>query len=321
MAQAGPYTPDQVEQVTRAAAKTFGEDLAPGEGLTENVMTRAHDRIGTAFDNFAKQGGIIPDAQLAGDLSSVEQAVLAKKDLLGNNANGLLAEIKKLKKLSNSGSISGEDYSTLTQRGSELDALMHHSAGDVKQHAGQLRDALDDALERNNPWEAEAIQEARSQFKNLMMVKPIAAKGNAEGFTKTMPNLLANQFDKANGRTILGQQADKDLKTLASGNKTFFNGAEREGAPLSKRWYENVKRDALGGGGALAALIYNGVHPGVAAALGGATATVGLMNQLYRESPAYANALIKRALDPQEVPLRAIARLAASGAATASEGE
>ena len=77
------------------------------------------------------------------------------------------------------GTMSGDSYQALTRKGSPLDRAMS-GGGNVGFYAGQIRDALDDALEQSaSPQDLSALQDARTQYRNMKIV---------EGALPTDPN-------------------------------------------------------------------------------------------------------------------------------------
>ena len=90
---------------------------------------------------------------------------------------GIQAQVQKIRDIAaknNNGTIPGNVYVNLTKRGESLDQNtprqpQHATSGQL---GGQIRDALDDGLQRSaSPADAAALQQARTQYKALKTVR------------------------------------------------------------------------------------------------------------------------------------------------------
>ena len=65
----------------------------------------------------------------------------------------------------------------MTRKGAPLDRLMNSADSNIRFYAGQLRDSLDEALERAAPADVvDSLRKARAEYKALKTIEPLAAK-------------------------------------------------------------------------------------------------------------------------------------------------
>lgn len=218
--EGNPYTAGtQIAAVEKQAAAfnkavlgTVGESA---EAATPDVMSRAASRIGQVFDDVASRNPITIDNRAKVEVTNV----------LRNAANELddtqLAPLRNLvdglsKKVSG-GQLSGEAYQVAK---SSLDRVS--AAGGQKGYwAAQLRNTLDDALERSaNPADFKALKEARRQWFNLKRIEDTVAR-DAQGHIS--PSLLFNTFARKGlrGKSVYGR-GDLELVKLARAGKMIL---------------------------------------------------------------------------------------------------
>jgi len=127
--------------LTKAAAQTIGSDSPV---LTRDVMNQAETRLRSGFENFANtaKDANLNDPVLQHDIGSIVGQAASEPS--SKAAYKDLVTVSKI--IGNRPSISGADYLQLTKRGSPLDRLMRDP--EVGEHAINIRDALDDSLER-----------------------------------------------------------------------------------------------------------------------------------------------------------------------------
>lgn len=241
---------EQVNRFTRAVARTFGEDA---ENLTPEVMQRARTRLGHEFDHVAENTTIRVDEPFQRDLATIlgeARSVLPAAEVtpLGRQIEAIVS------KIDHDGTISGETYQALTRKGAPLDRVMQSTNPNVKYYGGQLRDALEDAMQRSaTPEMAQRLGEARRQYKNMMTVAPLVVKGTPG---EVSPLALQQRVNSSfSGRAFRG---GGELGELADVGQMFFRRPADSGTPLGNLVVDQMMRH----GNALAAA-------GLAAATGG----------------------------------------------------
>lgn len=172
------FVEKQGEQFTSAALRRAGIDA---KRATPDVIDDAFTRIGQQFDDLAARNRIVTDPQLVQDLRSTlnEYGSLVPESARAPIVRDITADIADaaLKR----GGISGDVYQSVTSR------LARAARGTKDPELGtalrSIREALDDAMERsiaaNNPADAGAWQEARNQYRNMLVIEK-AATGAGE---------------------------------------------------------------------------------------------------------------------------------------------
>lgn len=270
---------EEIEHIRRAGGATWDEEAGRWVAPPETAVYRVRDTVGRP---------------------STSREVGEPREIPPGPARGP----EDLERLPNEGGperLSGEWYNIQTEYGSPLSELERHSRGTVKHFASEIREAMDDALERHSPEASiQAIRDARKWYKNLKVFEPLAQKSGSDGVAfnpRTLPTRVNRVYKNAREDTL----EDSDIHDLGTGVTDFFAGPYRD-APLGMRTFtregmKNALKDMVPGGMAAAMTVPS--HP-LAAPLVGATVAGGLMaNRAYRESPRYANALVQRALAPE----------------------
>lgn len=208
----------QGEQFTAAALRRAGVD-APR--ATPEVIDGAFSRIGQQFDDLATRNTLVPDQQMIGDLRSTirEYGSLvpesARAPIVENLTNDIVDTVRR------NGRINGETYQALTSR------IAKAARGTKDPELGftlrGIREALDSAMERSiqttNPGDAGAWQQARNQYRNLLVIEK-AATGAGENAAagiispSALRNATVNQGRRAYAR---GQGDFADLARAGEG--------------------------------------------------------------------------------------------------------
>ncbi len=198
----------QGEQFTSAALRRAGEN-APR--ATPEVIDNAFRRIGNQFDGLAARNQIIPDQRLVADLQGVvsEYTNLVpdamRAPVVRNVAQNIVDAIRR-------GSISGESYQALR---SQLDRQARTSGANnqLSDALYGLREALDDAMQRTlvrtNPQDLGHWQQARRQYKNMLVLEK-AATGAGENAALGLisPSQLRNATVQQGRRAYARGQGD-----------------------------------------------------------------------------------------------------------------
>jgi hypothetical protein len=198
----------QGEQFTSAALRRAGIDA---RRATPDVIDDAFTRIGQQFDDLAARNRIVTDQQLVQDLRTTlnEYGSLVPESARAPIVRDITADIADaaLKR----GGVSGETYQSVTSR------LARAARGTKDPELGTalrgLREALDDAMERsisaNNPADAGAWQEARNQYRNMLVLEK-AATGAGENAAAGIisPSALRNATVNQGRRAYARGQGD-----------------------------------------------------------------------------------------------------------------
>lgn len=194
----------------RAVASEMGE---AADSLTPDVMDTARKRIGSMFDNAAQQTPTIGADQDFGNsmmfiLKDVRDPV--DRALTADERKIVEKQIQRVIELfgkSGNGTITGQQYQQLTRMGTPLDKAIKSGNPNIAFYAGQIKDALDGALERFAPPEALAeLRAARYQWKVMKTVENLAEKsangdvsptGLATEVRNRWPNMAYDQLGKS----------------------------------------------------------------------------------------------------------------------------
>lgn len=173
-------TERQAQQFTSAALKEAGVSAPKA---TPEVIDQAFKDIGNDFDNLVSGTTIVADRQLGSELRSIQDDF---NDLTGDavrpkavekRINDIVAKIQQ-----GGGTMSGDTYKAMR---SEIDGLAKQSSNpELKNALGDIRTALDDAVERslqssNSPLVGE-WRDVRKRYHNLMIVTDAVARSTGE---------------------------------------------------------------------------------------------------------------------------------------------
>jgi len=170
---AGPAAEAQQTAINRAIAASMGQDA---NKLTPAVMDAAKRDTGKLFDEVASKVNIQADNQLLGDLGKIQSDVqflpAAEQGMINSHLTNVLEAAAN-----GDGAISGKTYQALTAKGAPLDRAMQSGDPNVRYYAGQVRNALDDALSRSTPPDlTDKLTKARLQWKAMKTVEDLAEK-------------------------------------------------------------------------------------------------------------------------------------------------
>jgi hypothetical protein len=288
----------QRDAFTAAVGRTFGAD-APR--LTPEVMSAAKEKLGDTFNRVANNTKIQVDDHLIDHLASIESdahQVVAGSEMapLRTQLNNVISKITG----TGDGKIDGGTYQAITRHGAPLDRAMSSSDPNVAYYAGQIRTALDDALERSaNPADLADLRAARLGYKNMKTVEPLASKGDGT-ISPALLNSRVTATFKNRAYTGAG-----DLGDLATVGQRFLK------PPSSSGTAENMKAQKLIDGGATAIGLGAGLAGhmagapvpldiGLALAGAGSGTVKGVANAIVAKalkSPSYRNKLVASALN------------------------
>lgn len=230
---------------TRAVSRTFGAD---SDSLTPEVMKAARTRIGQTFDDVAKNTAIKADDAFVSNLTKIANEIPSV--VAESEAAPLRTQIQNiLSKVGDDGVIDGKAYQTLTSKGSPLDRVMSSSDSNIRHYAGQIRETLDDALERSaSPEALQSLRQARLEWKNMRTVQDLAAKAGIEG--EISPALLLGAVKKS--YKDMPYSGAGDVGELAQIGQRFLKEAPTSGTAERLQTLNMLRGAGLFGGGLMA---------------------------------------------------------------------
>jgi hypothetical protein len=285
MSGAREFEGSQRQAFNRAVSKTFGED-APA--ITQSVMNTAKKRIGGEINRVENSAEVKLDDSFLQKLGEIETATQssvtpAEFSVIEKQLAGVLHNVQP------DGSIQGLTYGKLLGRDSPLDQATRNSNSNISRPAQQIKDALQDALQRSlSGDDLAAYQKARFQYKNMKTVEPLVNKA-PEG--NISPALLNSRVTQQFPNRAYDTGGSNQLDTLAKIGQAFLK--EQPTSGTAERGWTLARLGELG------AAVAAGDILGVPAALGGAAATLGagrLISSMMR-SPRLAARSIRKTLD------------------------
>lgn len=185
----------QGEQFTSAALRRAGIEA---DRASPEVVDQAFNRIGAQFDDLASRTSVPLDKRLQDDMLS---AVVDYQDTAGAVAPVVERIMNRTAELAgrNNGVLEGEAYKSLR---TEIGDLSQRADATTKMALGDLREALDDAVERSmSPSFVENWRTTRNQYRNMLALER-AATGAGENAAAGIisPSQLRNATVVAHGR-------------------------------------------------------------------------------------------------------------------------
>lgn len=205
----------QRSSFNRAVSQTFGENA---DKITPGVMQAARARLGNEFDAVASGTTIRVDQPFTADLQRVmtdAASVITPPELVPLNRQ-IQNVINTVDRSTNT--ISGQSYQALTRKGTPLDRVMNSSNPNVAYYGGQIRDALDDAMQRSAPPDLAArLSAARRQYKAMKTVEDLASESTTGDIS---PAKLMAKVRKSYGS--MAYTGASDLGNLARIGQRFL---------------------------------------------------------------------------------------------------
>lgn len=201
-------------------------------------------------------------------------------------------------------SISGEGFTRFRAKGSPFERILNgDSSSNVKNFAGDIRNAMDDLMDRQAPpGLREEWQGARQQYRIMKLLEGPVATAQANG-GRLNPSTLASAVNQGYKKTAAYGGAG-DLGDIANAGKTLLSN------PLAKQASGHGLLGSVAAGGlgvAGAELLPDIAHyamnnfPSAATVPVAAGAALGLAKpaaRFFSETPLWRNMLIKDALRP-----------------------
>jgi hypothetical protein len=271
-------------QFNKAVAAQIGESATK---ITPDVMQAAKTRLGATYDAIVPSLAIKPDDSFIERLGSIESE--ASQTLPDSEQKPISTQINNILNGFKDGQEMPGDYAhNLIKKGSPLDRVMKSSDPNVAHYAGQIREALNDAMQANAPPEiAQQLAQTNAQYKAMKTIEPLVEKSTTGDVS---PALLMQQVRKSYGG--MAYNGGGDMGDLARIGQRFLKEPGNSGtAP------REMIMHALGTAGGLGAVALSPemglTHLAAAGGLGGMVAA-GRGLKAAMDSPAYYNALMGR---------------------------
>jgi hypothetical protein len=228
-------TEGQRPAFVRAALKEAGVNA---EAATPEVLSEAHNKIGSTIGDIAKEHTVQFDPQYTKDIYGVVSEY--GKNLKPDQRQIVDAYLSDLKKTSN---LSGEDYQKIRSQMGRRIRAENGVSGD-KELQGALigiQSALDDAAERSmiragKPSDASSIGQARQQYANLLTIEDaVARSGEAGAKGEIQGSALAAAAKAALGKRQYVRGAG-DLNDLARAGDAFLRPLPDSGTAQRMAW-------------------------------------------------------------------------------------
>lgn len=203
----GPFNQiksDNAKGITRAFLKAIGEE---GDEASSDVLQRADTRIGEVFENAAQKHSIVYDDVLQSSLADIEGK--ASSELGKSEFAVLKKQLENVvdKAATGNGKFDGAQYQAMRE---SLGRLSGNSSSGIGHWARQIRNSLDDALERSaGDGAGKALREARSQYRILATAMGRVGAINPSG--NVQPGLMANALSNSDKRGYLLGKNQSDL--------------------------------------------------------------------------------------------------------------
>jgi hypothetical protein len=232
----------QAEQFTRAALKRAG---IAADRATPDVIDAGFTQLGQKFDNLARQTTVVADRPFINQLDRIAKDYndLLAPSLRAPIVDNLVNELKQMRLQhptpGGSGGFVGREYQALRSR---IDALRRNAgpntSGPSDQYLsralGDIRDALDDAMERqlgSRPGGAalaDGWRNARREYKNLLVVeKAVQGAGENTALGLISPSQLRTAAKQQNKRAYV--RGKDDLGPLARAGEAIMKPLPQSG--------------------------------------------------------------------------------------------
>jgi hypothetical protein len=211
----GEFPEVQKKAYNRAILKTIGEDA---EAATPDVMSSAQTRLGSVMDAVAERNPIKYDGTLEVKLANI--GANARKELEDSQFGVIKNQLDEVlnKAATNGEAIDGKAYQNIKQ---QLDRISMGADQSKGHYARQIREALDEALERSAKGDDfAAIKEARKMYRRMKQIEPaIANDGSGDISAAKLANSLGTKKGAAQSKYGKG---DQHLVELAQAGKAVL---------------------------------------------------------------------------------------------------
>lgn len=260
----------QGEQFTRSALQRAGINA---ERATPEVMAKGLKDIGDKLDDLATRNNITPDRQFLSDLQADRASYLesvgsgSQAPIVENVITDIITDIQKA-----GGVLKGDDYKKLATR--IRDAERNTSSRELKAAMGNLRETLDEAMERSlaaiGSDDMAAWRTARREYRNYLTLERAAGgAGEDAALGLISPARLRQSAITTQGRRNYNT-GRSDFDDLARSGEALLRPLPQSGT--APRLDARTIGGGLGALGAGTGALAGGPVGGVIGALLGATA-------------------------------------------------
>lgn len=202
--------------VTTDAARSMGitpeyaaANNLPAGQITPKVMQAAKDLNGGIMNGVEARTTIQGDPafNLATDLHNIAADAAKTPSAFGDVKSHIQDIIDTISK--NGGVLPGKAYGDLVAHGTPLDVALNADNSVVRNYAGRIKEALQDAMQSSaTPQDAATYAQARLQYKNMMTLAPLVNKGIPGQISPLLLQGAANRSFTGNAFRGAGQLGD-----------------------------------------------------------------------------------------------------------------
>jgi hypothetical protein len=193
----------QTAAVERAVANTFGAN-----DLSQAEMSGARNRLGDAFEDVKKRMMAAHDLPFQDTVDSVLGEAKRIEAPARERVESLVDHV--VSHFDEDGTMPGELFHSLTQKGSFLDRTTKNENSDVRYAATKLRDALDSsAIRWSDPEDSAKFAQTKLAWKNMKTVEPLATKPlTTAGLRQAVNTSFKDRAYTGTGKSDLGDIVD-----------------------------------------------------------------------------------------------------------------
>lgn len=193
---ASKFAEAQQNGFNRAVASTIGETA---DKITPDVINSAYKNIGAKYDALQSGSKIAVDPSHINALADIEDQ--ASQFLTSDHSKIVSNTVSKLlNDIAPDGTIAGEKLGSLR---SLINGSLKNTKNDSSPYLAQIRNLTMDMTTGLNPSRQALLQEANSQYKNLRILEPLAAKATATGgdiSPALLQSAVARKYNLARGQ-------------------------------------------------------------------------------------------------------------------------
>lgn len=289
----------QQQAFNRAVGRTIGADA---DHVTADVFAAAKNKASNGFNTLWRQNNLdlTPDVLKRATTVVNDATALGGKDVGG----AMGAILDRLATQGASGTLPGRAFQSIDSQLGQMMAL----GGEKAYYAGQMQEALRDAMQAGMPMSAATkLAQLRETWKNIKTIEPLVAKDSVEG-NISPAQLLGRVASNRVGKAAMATGRRGDLGDLANIGQRFIK-SQIPDSGTAQRVFAGRALGSVGSlGGGLAAGSLLGPIGGaltLAGTVAGARATQSLLKNpalvgqlLGRQAPSDANRLLTMSANP-----------------------
>jgi hypothetical protein len=213
----GEYPARGQEQFTRAAMRRAGQGL---EDATPETLAANNQRLGDQFEHLSARNTLTPDNQFITDLT---QAVRDYRNVPNSQQRAIVqGYIDDIVGHVNAGQMSGAQYQEMRSRLSRQSNSLRNSDPTLSDALRDMRNALDNAMERSIPAgsaDAQLWRDSRREYGAQKTIEKAASRaGEATAEGQLVPANLRNAVSANNrGAYARGEGDFSELARAGSG--------------------------------------------------------------------------------------------------------